>query len=236
MLLELLIANTPTILSWCGVAGVGLTSYLSIKGSEKARTATTREEIVKAYIPAMISGVFTSACIVGGNYISNKRINTLNQKLVTTSAVASAAITQYGAYRDIVKETVGPEKEKEILEESLKREEPKKKDGDIIIGGLDRFYEPITQTYFLSTKERVLRAINQANFSYMSHKFLMFDEFLFFLGIENGGIYHYDDEVKELMWDPSVRDIKWINVDMSMDEDKDGLYYRLVYLDKPEFA
>lgn len=236
MLLEVLIANAPTILSWCGVAGVGLTSYLSVKGSEKARTAKTREEIVKAYIPAMISGVATSACIVGGNYISNKRINTLNNKLVATSAVASAAVSQYGTYRDIVRETVGPEKEHEILQESLKREESKRKESDITTIGLERFYEPITKTYFMSTKERVLMAVNQANYTYLSHKFLMFDEFLFFLGIENGEIYHYDNEVKELMWDSSFRDITWIGVNISADTDKDGLYYRLVYMDKPEFA
>lgn len=233
MLLELLIANAPTILSWCGVAGVGITSYLSVKGSEKARTATNREEIVKAYIPAMVSGVVTSGCIVGGNYISNKRINTLNNKLVATSAVASAAISQYGAYRDIVTETVGPEKEKEILKKSIQKDRTKK---NVREDGLERFYEPITQTYFLSTRESVLQAINQANFTYTSHNFLMFDEFLFYLGIENGDIYHYDDEVKELMWDPNVRDIKWINVNLAVDEDKDGKYTRLVYLDKPEFA
>ena len=64
-------------LSLLGVAGVGVTSLVSIKCHEKAKTKTTKKEKMIAYAPAIGVGVAASACILGSHYIDAKEIAAL---------------------------------------------------------------------------------------------------------------------------------------------------------------
>lgn len=64
-------------LSLLGVGGVGLTSWLSIKCHEKAKDKEDTKEKLIAYAPAIVSGLGTSACILGSHHISNKEIAAL---------------------------------------------------------------------------------------------------------------------------------------------------------------
>lgn len=72
--------NTKLIrlaLSWLGVAGVGITSWLSVKCSKKAEQETDPKKKLLAYTPAIVSGVATSFCILKPTYMANKEIGAL---------------------------------------------------------------------------------------------------------------------------------------------------------------
>ena len=64
-------------LSLVGVAGVGVTSVLSVKCHEKAKDKKEKKEKLIAYAPAIASGVLTSACILGSHRLSSKQIAAL---------------------------------------------------------------------------------------------------------------------------------------------------------------
>lgn len=64
-------------LSWIGVAGVGITSWLSVKCSKKAEKETDPKKKLLAYAPAIASGVATSFCILKPTYMANKEIAAL---------------------------------------------------------------------------------------------------------------------------------------------------------------
>lgn len=67
-----------TALTWLGVAGVGITSWLSVKCSKKADEQTDSKKKLMAYAPAIASGVVTSACILGSHHLSGKEIAALS--------------------------------------------------------------------------------------------------------------------------------------------------------------
>lgn len=64
-------------LSLVGVAGVGITSVLSVKCHDKAKDKKEKKEKLIAYAPAIASGVLTSACILGSHRLSSKQIAAL---------------------------------------------------------------------------------------------------------------------------------------------------------------
>ena len=66
-----------TVLSWMGVAGVGITSWLSVKCSKKAEQETDPKKKALAYAPAIISGVATSFCILKPLNMANHEIAAL---------------------------------------------------------------------------------------------------------------------------------------------------------------
>ena len=66
-----------TSLSLLGVLGIGVTSWISVKCSKKADEETTTKGKIKAYRPAIASGVVTAACVFGANGVANKEIAAL---------------------------------------------------------------------------------------------------------------------------------------------------------------
>lgn len=82
-------------LTIAGVAGVGLTSWLSVKCSKKAEQETETKKKVLAYAPAIASGVITCGSIIASHRISAKEI------------VALTATCGYlAAYRDRIEDKV----------------------------------------------------------------------------------------------------------------------------------
>ena len=90
-------------LSLVGVAGVGVTSVLSVKCHEKAKDKTEKKEKLAAYIPAIASGVLTSACILGSHKLSSKQIAAL-----TASCGYLAANRK--KFEEVVQKNFGKEK------------------------------------------------------------------------------------------------------------------------------
>ena len=98
-------------LSIVGVAGVGVTSILSVKCHDKAKDKKEKKEKLIAYAPAIASGVLTSACILGSHKLSSKQIATL-----TASCGYLAANRK--KLEEVVQKNFGKEKMKEIQKEA----------------------------------------------------------------------------------------------------------------------
>ena len=84
--------NAPTILSYLGVVGVAATTIMAVKATPKALSLIENAEEEKGeklskwekinvagpvYIPSVITGVATVACILGSNVISKRQPATL---------------------------------------------------------------------------------------------------------------------------------------------------------------
>lgn len=156
--------NASTILTCIGGAGVIATSVTAVKATPKALIILeeakvekgedlTKLEIIKvagpAYIPSIVIGASTIACIFGANAL-NKR-----QQAALMSAYALAN-NSYKGYKAKVKELYGEDAEEQVRDEIAKdkyTEADAPKDDSKQL-----FYDEYSGRYFESTIEDVQRA------------------------------------------------------------------------------
>ena len=100
-------------LSLLGIGGVGLTSYLAIKGHEEAKDKTDKKEKIFAYKWAILSGVGTSACILGSHHVNTKEIAAL-------TATCTYLATNKDKVEKVIKEKFGANALKEVKQETAK--------------------------------------------------------------------------------------------------------------------
>lgn len=160
--------QSPTILTCVGAAGVVITSVMAAKAtlkavkiietveSEKGKTLTRKEKIkmtAPVYIPTIIAGTTTIACVVGSNVL-NKR------KQAALISAYKMLDESFKDYKDKVKEVYGSESNNKIREELAKdkydEEKPVNTDKQL-------FYDDFSKRYFESTKEDVLAAEYEIN-------------------------------------------------------------------------
>ena len=161
--------NSSSILTGIGAAGVVATSVMAVKATPKAiniiREAKeekgedlTAIETVRAvgpiYIPAIISGVSTIACIFGAN-ILNKR---------SQAALASAYAfldNSYKEYKNKVSELYGGDANNNIREEIAK---DKYKDySNSFTDDKQLYFDEYSGRYFQSTPEDIQKAEYELN-------------------------------------------------------------------------
>lgn len=156
--------NASTILTCVGGAGVVATSVLAVKATPKALALLENakdekgEELTKteavlvagpAYIPAIITGVATLACIFGANAL-NKR-----QQAALTSAYALLD-NSYKEFKKKTDELYGEDASQKIRAEIAKDNYD---DCDICgKAGKQLFYDEFSGRYFESTMENVIKA------------------------------------------------------------------------------
>lgn len=181
--------NSSTILTCIGGIGVVATSVLTAKATPKVSLLLkqaeedkgdklTKMETVRVaapvYIPAILVGASTIACIFGANAL-NKR-----QQASMISAYALLE-NSYKEYKRKVKDLYGEEAEKDVLveiakdryEDDFERDENKQ-----------LFYDEFSGRYFESTIENVRRAECELN-RLLSVEFVAsLNEFYDLLGIE----------------------------------------------------
>ena len=159
--------NASTILTVTGSVGVAATSVMAVKATpkalklidqareEKGEELTTIEVVKVAapvYIPAVLVGVSTIACIVGAN-VMNKR-----QQAALTSAYALLD-NSYKEYKKKVEELYGEDANAQIREELAKDkyESIPVEDNKLL------FYDSYSERYFNATMEDVINAEYQIN-------------------------------------------------------------------------
>lgn len=181
--------NASTILTYIGSAGVIATSIIAVKATPKAMTLLekakeekgedlTKVEKVKVagpvYIPAVLMGVYTIACIFGANAL-NKR-----QQATLMSAYALLD-NSYKDYKKKVEELYGKDADGRIKEEIAKdkyNENPYQ-----VEDGMQLFYDEFSQRYFNATTEQVLRAEHEINRILSTDYCVYLNEFYELLGI-----------------------------------------------------
>ncbi len=182
--------NASTILTVIGGAGVVTTAVLAVRETPKAmrnvQEATeekgeelTTFEVIKAagpaYIPAVIAGTATLACIFGANVL-NKR-----QQAALMSAYALLD-TNFKNYQKKAEELYGEGAGIRIREELAKDEY---EETDIRVEeGKELFYDMYSNRYFQSTLYDVQQAEYRLNRNLITRDYAYLNEFYEELGIE----------------------------------------------------
>ena len=196
---------SPTILSILATLGMVGTTVTAVRSTPKAiqlikensikkygnDSEFTKKEAVasawRCYIPSLIIGVSTVACIFGSNFINKK------QKAALIGAY-SLISNSYREYKEKVVELYGEETHRKIME-SLAVEKAKKNnihaqslltDCNLIDGDEDihLFYDSFSERYFESTLCRVMNAEYHFNRNFVTLSGACLNEFYDFLGIE----------------------------------------------------
>lgn len=162
--------NGSTILTCLGGVGLIATSVMTAKATPKAITMLnevkeekgdelTKLDIVKAtapvYIPAILTGAATLACMFGANALNKRK----QASLISAYALID---NSYKEYKKKAVELFGEDADEKITEEIAKDDFSK---SDIIISGGDKrlFYEEFSGRYFEATTEAVISAEYEMN-------------------------------------------------------------------------
>ena len=209
--------RSPEILTGFGIAGMVTTTVLAVKATPKALTLIQDAEIEKVdeqvkegkgpdeldkkltpvevvkvawkpYIPAILLGTASAACLIGANSVHARR----HAALYSAYKLSETALTEY---KDKVKEIVPEKKVKEIkqklaedkVDNIVKNEDCKEQKAKVIVSGDGDalFIDPFTNEPFLSTTAKVDAAINRVNRLLMDEMFVSLSDLYDELDIEH---------------------------------------------------
>ena len=189
---------SPQILTGIGIAGMITTVVLAVKATPKAleliedrkeeldagklTVVDTVKAAWKPYVPAVVTGVLSTVCIIGGNAIGTRR----------TAALAAAykiSETALHEYKDAIVETAGEEKAKEVKEKVAQNKLDKNPvvEKQIIVTNKGTFlcYDSLSGRYFQSDIETIRKAQNDINDYLFSEDYASLNMFYDFLGLEH---------------------------------------------------
>lgn len=234
--------NAPTILTVAGSVGVVTTSVMAAKATpkavrlleeakeEKGAELTKREKVKIAgpvYIPTIIMGAGTLACIFGAN-ILNKRHQAA---LVSAYAMLDSS---YKEYRQKLKELYGEEAHEKIVDAiAIEKAEDIYVRNAYMCGTCDLtsddscsdpvlFYDEHSGRFFESTIEQVINAEYHLNRNYILRGYSFLNEFYEFLGIEE------TEYGSVLGWTPTDDGEYWIEFNHRKAIGKDGKEFYVI--------
>ena len=230
--------NAPVILSTIGAAGVVGTAVLTAKATPKALMLLEQakeeknEELTKfekvvavapAYIPAVLVGVSTVACIFGAHVLNKK------QQAALASAYALLN-SSYQEYKEKVQELHGEEGEKEIRTE-LAKDKAKEQDVEDQDDGKTLFYDEYSKRYFRATNEAILRAEYEINKEVTTNYYATINEYYKLVGldpIDGGDIIGWTSSMMyEMYWSD------WVDFWHEKVELEDGMECYIVHFTDP---
>lgn len=202
--------NASTILTCVGAVGVVATAVLAVKATPKAleRIEEAKDEkgddltkleavqvAAPAYIPSVLIGVSTVACIFGANVLDKR------QQAALVSAYALLDNT-YKEHKKKVEELYGEDANDRVREEIAK---DKYEESNVVPNkGKELFYDEFSGRYFESTIENVLAAEYELNRLIARDCCVFLNEFYELLGIETTDYGDYlgwsSFEIIEMQW------------------------------------
>lgn len=166
--------HAPEILTGFGVAGMITTTVLAVKATPKAlqileekkktQSDIPKVEIVKScwkcYAPAVITGIVSTACLIGANSVNARRY----AALTTAYKLSETALTEY---KDKVVETIGEKREQTVRDKVAAEtiaKNPVSNNEVVITGNGDSLcFDPMSSRYFTSSIEKIHKAVNEIN-------------------------------------------------------------------------
>lgn len=166
--------HAPEILTGLGVVGMVSTTVLAVRATPKALRILeekkkedenlTKVEIVKScwkcYAPALITGVVSTACLIGANSVSARRY----VALTTAYKLSETALSDY---REKVVDTIGEKKEQTVRDkvaaEAIQKTPVSKSEVYISGNGESLCFDPMSSRYFTSSIEKIHKAVNEIN-------------------------------------------------------------------------
>lgn len=197
--------NAPTILTCLGGVGLIVTAVLTAKETpkaldrlkaaeeEKGEELTNTEKVLAAgpaYIPAIVSGAATMACMFGANALNKKQQATL----MSAYALLDNSYKEFKAKVDeLYGEEAGAQVRAEIAKDHIEEADISEEDD-----GKELFYDYFSGRYFRATIETVQRAEYNLNRSLFTRDYAYLNEFYEDLGldhIETGWAYGWARDV-----------------------------------------
>lgn len=192
--------RSPEILTGIGIAGMVTTTVLAVKATPKALELIEERkteiwvdklspvELVKTawkpYVPAAITCVMSTACLIGASSVNLRR----NAALATAYKLSETALTEY---REKVIETIGEKKEHtirdKVAEERVKKNPVSKNEVIVTNTGKTLCFDPISGRYFHSSIEKIKSVENKLN-KEMIHDFsgyISLNDFYDEIGLEH---------------------------------------------------
>ena len=200
--------NSPAILTGFGIAGILITSGLSIRGTvkatelvEKARhpepglaCELTKKDILKTtwkcYIPAMGSAILTAVCFLAAHRVQHKRL----AAIATAYSISEAKLHDY---QKKVVEAVGDKKD-----QAIKDAIAKEKVDQIQYDESKIFYtgqgdtlclDVISGRYFKHDIEKIRKSVNELNRRMRDEMYISVNEFYYAIGLPPIARYIGDD-------------------------------------------
>lgn len=184
-----IVKHSPEILTGIGIAGMITTTVLAVgatpkalrlieekkkeEGVEKLTPVETVKATWKCYIPAAVTGVTSTACLIGASSVNARR----NAALATAYKLSETALTEY---RDKVVETIGEKKEQVIREkidkDHVENDPVTKKEVIITAKGNTLCYDAISGRYFKSDIDQIKKSINILNRRLLTEMYLSLNE------------------------------------------------------------
>lgn len=195
--------RSPEILTGIGIAGMITTTILAVRATPKALKLIEEQkeeesvdelssfEVVKVawkpYIPAMVTCIASTACLIGASSVNTKR----NTALATAYKLSETALSEY---RDKVVETIGEKKERivrdKVAEERVKKNPVSKNEVIVTGNGKTLCFDPISGRYFMCSIETIKKAENTLN-KQMLHDisgYVSLNEFYDELGLDHTSV------------------------------------------------
>lgn len=168
--------NAPIILTSIGIVGMIGTTVMAVRATPKAiklldekkkrehRDSLPPTEVVKTtwkcYIPAAVTGVASTACLLRASSIATRR----SAALVTAYNLSRSALSEY---KEKVVETIGEKKERDI-EEAISKDKLERNpvcNNEVIITdrGSTLCYDGMFGRYFMSDRDTIKEAMTEIN-------------------------------------------------------------------------
>lgn len=195
--------HSPEILTGIGIAGMVTMTVLAVRATPKAIELIkedsrhnhdcdpyeyTKMEAVKScwkcYIPAVTTGAFSIACLIGAQSVTARRTTAL----ATAYKLSETALTEF---KETAVDVIGEEKVKEVKQKiSEKKVEKATSDESktkvIITGDGDTwFVDPFSNTRFQSSKNKVDAAANKLNRDMRDEMHISLSQFYDELGLDH---------------------------------------------------
>lgn len=188
--------HSPEILTGLGITGMFSMTVMAVKATPKAMRLIEekkREEQVdalsvgetikvawKPYVPVILTGALSTACLIGANSVNTRR----NAALAAAYKLSETALAEY---KEKVVETLGEKKEKEVRDKIAKSkvENNPPKSNEVILTGKGKTlcFEVISGRYFESDIDTIKQVENKINHKLLRDNTLSLSEFYYELGL-----------------------------------------------------
>ena len=196
--------HSPEILTGLGIAGMITGAIMAVKATPKAldimadikeqhmedtdKKAYSKDIITKVapvYIPSVLVGGISIACLIGASSVNMRR----NAALATAYSLSETALREY---QEKVVETIGEKKEEAVrsavAKDNLDRN-PVVNNEIIITGNGDTLcYDLLCKRYFTSNVDKLRKIENELNRRMRSENYISLNEFYYEVGLDDMGL------------------------------------------------
>lgn len=199
----LLKRNSSTILTGIGVAGSVGSLLLGVKATPKAlgkldqayvqknldsnnaeSVPLTKREVVKLvwidYLPAVGLQVVTIACVIGAQSINMRK----QAALISVATVSETAFREYQERMSVEAPAKDRKVRDDIARETVEANPVSSREVLLVNGGEQLFYETQTDRYFMSSMQKVQKAVNELNYQIINDDYASLNDFFSLLGLK----------------------------------------------------